>query len=985
MNPYRVVRLSGTLCLVLAMLSIPSAIGRSGGNLALDSGPPPLAAGLSDLQGTGRVTSIVPSPPQVIEYLKEKGEPLPRLDRFKASPSPVKPRKLQGTVNLLAILVDFSGTPGTVTNLTVLDNLIFAAPVSGRGSVRDYYDEVTRSTVTIATVNLPSTTGWQHASQTMAYYANNQYGMGNTFPQNAAGYVVEALGQVDPLVNFANYDNDGDGAIDSLLVIHAGTGGEWSKNPNHIQSHASYISRMGGTPPTLDGVLVDRYVTVPEYLEPGLVGPSTTDMTIGVLCHEVAHGLFGLPDLYDLDNSSAGIGQWGLMSYGDWNGPPKWNSFLNLWVTDGSSPAWPEAWSRVLLGWDSATLVMNPMSNFCLAPAETTPNTILRFKSTGLRSQEYFLAENRQQNAIPNGYDQYLPGSGLLIWHVDEAFWSLYNGPDNNNECRSLPNPHCWGACTTSHYLLSLEQADGQDHLEYHTNRGDTGDPFPGSSGNTAWQWYVHSGLSPESGTWYDNFCSTDPCIELVNITSVLPNICFDVQVAQCAAAEADLGDAPASDNNYSNTPMTAYSAPYVQAHFPTVFLTPVPAGGQGPRHHFAPIDSWLGTKPSTLEFNADQLPDQDGQANISPPGDAADLDSTLYGGDDGLLLPVPLVHCGSAIQAITLMVLYAPPYLPPPRYLNLWFDWNHDGDWGDTLTCPGGVSVPEWALPNMPFMAWQGVYPVSSPVLGHISVSEDHAFELWVRASVAEKPAPAPYDGRGPAQGYDLGETEDYYLVLSPSLALSAGVPPAPYPGQLLTYTVQFGGQGNVLAGNVIISDVLPPGIDYVSATLPHLYNPHLRTVTWPTSLTPAQPATVQLVVRVTGTPGTPITNTASLLWGDAIWKRAAFSFSIACAPGDPTADFAWPQPAYAGHTLQFTNLSTGTPPITFSWDLDGDGSIDSTDQNPTWQYATAGDYTVTLTATNASGCYDLQSKVVTVMEPRFFVYLPIILRNLP
>jgi len=301
----------------------------------------------------------------------------------------------------------------------VFDSLLFAAPVAGRGSVRDYYDEVSYGQVTLVTVNLPSTTGWQRAPATLAYYANGQWGWG-AYPQNAGRMVEDVIPLVDPLIDFSQYDNDGDLLVDSLLVIHAGTGAEFSTNTNDIWSHASSIAMMGGTPPMLDGVVLDRYVTVPEYWNPGLANPGATDMTIGVICHEIAHGLWGLPDLWDLDGSSQGIGQWGLMAAGDWNGPAMWNPFTNQWVAGGSSPAWPDPFSRVVAGFDSYWTLFGPLDGVTLSPVETTANAIVRLKSSLLRAQEYFLVENRQQ--IVGSYDEWPPGSGVLIWHVDEAF-----------------------------------------------------------------------------------------------------------------------------------------------------------------------------------------------------------------------------------------------------------------------------------------------------------------------------------------------------------------------------------------------------------------------------------------------------------------------------------------------------------------------------------------------------------------------------------
>jgi M6 family metalloprotease-like protein len=59
---------------------------------------------------------------------------------------------------------------------------------------------------------------------------------------------------------------------------------------------------------------------------------------------------FGLPDFYDYGLDSKGIGDWGLMSYGMWNGV--WSGAIgDRDKRRGESPSWVEAWGRVALGW----------------------------------------------------------------------------------------------------------------------------------------------------------------------------------------------------------------------------------------------------------------------------------------------------------------------------------------------------------------------------------------------------------------------------------------------------------------------------------------------------------------------------------------------------------------------------------------------------------------------------------------------------------
>jgi len=84
---------------------------------------------------------------------------------------------------------------------------------------------------------------------------------------------------------------------------------------------------------------------------------------------------------------------------------------------------------------------------------------------------------------------------------------------------------------------------------------------------------------------------------------------------------------------------------------------------------------------------------------------------------------------------------------------------------------------------------------------------------------------------------------------------------------------------------------------------------------------------------------------------------KMTKINLITIAAPAAPVADFtATPTSGEEPLEVAFTDISTGTVD-SWAWDFDNDASIDSTAQNPTHIYATAGTYTVSLTVTNTGG----------------------------
>lgn len=76
----------------------------------------------------------------------------------------------------------------------------------------------------------------------------------------------------------------------------------------------------------------------------------------------------------------------------------------------------------------------------------------------------------------------------------------------------------------------------------------------------------------------------------------------------------------------------------------------------------------------------------------------------------------------------------------------------------------------------------------------------------------------------------------------------------------------------------------------------------------------------------------------------------------------------FSHNSPVEYGASVEFTNESSGSEPITYTWSF-GDGT-GSTETNPSHTYASSGSYTVVLTATNSFGS-NVYSDTVEMLEP--------------
>jgi immune inhibitor A len=330
-----------------------------------------------------------------------------------------------GEKKALILLVDFPDNAHQYPSAS-FDSLIYYDGVS---SLRNYYREVSFDRFAISQAS--EVTDWLRIPRDYSYYIGDSFGLyPGAFPQNVQGIVWAACSLADPLVDFTQFDEDNNDTVDIVFVVHAGPGAEegFAGYTQHVWSHQWQLSNTGTGCPgaylTADGVYVDYYSMEPERFE-----QYTGRITVGVFAHEFGH-ILGLPDLYDTDYSTYGIGVFGLMGAGSWGraddrDPP------------GSSPAHLCAWSKYQLGFVTPTAVdrvgISKLENQNIPCASCNAVAYRLIEDPGGpdwdypgTTGEYFLVENR----FRRGFDSSLPGDGLLILHIDDSRASNSNEED---------------------------------------------------------------------------------------------------------------------------------------------------------------------------------------------------------------------------------------------------------------------------------------------------------------------------------------------------------------------------------------------------------------------------------------------------------------------------------------------------------------------------------------------------------------------------
>lgn len=417
------------------------------------------------------------------------------------SSPPSASSQVSGNRNLLVIGVDFSNQPANYSASQV-QPLFFAA----NGSLAEYYSNISYSSINVSPVTESQGTaddgfiGWLRLN---GNHPNTGSSTGIANQQLSKDAILAA----DPYIDYSQYDTDSNGIIEptelSIIIIVAGYERSYNASSPSVWGHKWSMFSVGY--PSVDGKIIQDYAQFGERHGSHLA-------TIGIMCHEVGHLMFSLPDLYDTNSSngdSEGIGSFGLMGTGSWGRDSDVTG-----SESGSSPTHLCAWSKKTLGWGAVTTI--PSSQQISFPkADGNGASIFRINTTD--PNQYFLIENRQFSGYDSGFKRWTGSSGhggIVIYHIDES--NAGNADEDNKQ-------------------VDVEEANegslGYSMLDTNTARAHT-DMFYFSGNNS-----IFSGSTVPDSDLNDGTATN---ITIMNISNYGDTMTADVQVDLVANFTAD-------------------------------------------------------------------------------------------------------------------------------------------------------------------------------------------------------------------------------------------------------------------------------------------------------------------------------------------------------------------------------------------------------------------------------------------------------------
>ena len=409
--------------------------------------------------------------PEAVARLKHKVQVMsllqkgfsPKQAAVMAPPPARQGLPTSGTVKVLALLIEFSDYPHSVSSVTINSALFGDGNFTNfpKESLRNYYR---RSSYGQSEIH-GNTLGWYNTGHPRSDIPKTDSGRENIIKQALNYY--ESQGH-----DFSQYDNDGDGSIDYLAVMWTGPDCGWNC------FWWGYATEFTDSSYSLDGKKLSRYSWQWE---------SSSPLTV---IHETGHA-FGLPDYYDYDSSKGpdgGVGGLDMMD-GNWGDHNCFSKFMLDWLTPVNYNA--DTHSITLRASDAYG------DSVKIIPGGSADNPF----------EEFFMVQNRQRSNNDTTY----PNDGLLIWHVDARL----NGDGTN---------FLYDNSYTEHKLLRLMEADGLEEIEQSkvANAGDYYTPGKNFDSSSSPNSEKYDGST--TGVFVNNITATGNTMSFYTGTSDTPH-----------------------------------------------------------------------------------------------------------------------------------------------------------------------------------------------------------------------------------------------------------------------------------------------------------------------------------------------------------------------------------------------------------------------------------------------------------------------------
>ena len=383
-----------------------------------------------------------------------------------AQPSPPSGATIGNRLGL-TMLIDFDDDVATVPPEEIFDfcNGDNYTNFGNNGSVKQFFKDNSNglllySNVVTVYIRIPNSL---HPKSYYNDITKDAGAQANELIRDAIGIMVALPNyNTDILPTFSKLNVDGNNRVVAFNVFYAGdNGGVWQMG---LWPHSWALYDVGAQELSPGGKKVYQYQ----------ISNIGSTLEIGTFCHENGHMLCGYPDLYDYTYTSRGVGDWCLMASGASGGTPS-----------GSNPSQICAYLKRASGWATTTTLTttNALIATVSSTAGTNFNHFYRLPKPGVTT-EYFLAECRYQT----GHDADLPGSGVLVWHIDER--------GDNSTVNLNPN-------TTHHnYEATVVQADNAWDLERNKNNGDARDLYYLGNSSSGYGNLFSDSSSPNAHWW---------------------------------------------------------------------------------------------------------------------------------------------------------------------------------------------------------------------------------------------------------------------------------------------------------------------------------------------------------------------------------------------------------------------------------------------------------------------------------------------------